>query len=124
MSRVLTSCCAIWTLELEITRHAIQLREVSLDLIQLRVDNGYSSEIDLREAEVLVKSARTALTSLELRDRSRPKISSPLLLGRNPGPIVPRPFLAGTGIGSHVSSWLAVHAAGHAGPTSVRRSSN
>ena len=74
-------------LELEITRHAIQLREVSLDLIQLRVDNGYSSEIDLREAEVLVKSARTALTSLEL-ETEQTENQLAILLGRNPGPIV------------------------------------
>jgi len=74
-------------LELEITRHALQLREVSLDLVQLRVDNGYSSEIDLRQAEVLVKSARTALTSLEL-ENEQTENQLAILLGRNPGPIV------------------------------------
>lgn len=74
-------------LELEITRRAIKLREASLDLVQLRVDNGYSSEIDLREAEVLVKSARTSLTSLELQNEQTENQLA-ILLGRNPGPIV------------------------------------
>ncbi len=74
-------------LEIEITRKAIALREASRDLVQLRVDNGYSSEIDLREAEVLVKSARTSLTSLELQSEQTENQLS-ILLGRNPGPIV------------------------------------
>jgi NodT family efflux transporter outer membrane factor (OMF) lipoprotein len=74
-------------LELEITRRAIKLREASLDLVQLRVDNGYSSEIDLREAEVLVKSARTSLTSLELQNEQTENQLA-ILLGRNPGSIV------------------------------------
>jgi multidrug efflux system outer membrane protein len=74
-------------LELEITRRAIKLREASLDLVQLRVDNGYSSEIDLHEAEVLVKSARTSLTSLELQNEQTENQLA-ILLGRNPSPIV------------------------------------
>jgi len=73
-------------LEIEITRHDLKLREASLALVQLRVDNGYSSEIDLREAEVLVKSARTALTSLELQSEQTENQLA-ILLGRNPGPI-------------------------------------
>jgi multidrug efflux system outer membrane protein len=74
-------------LELEITRHALKLREDSLELVQLRVDNGYSSEIDLRQAQVLVKSARAALPGLELQsEQTENQIA--ILLGRNPGPIV------------------------------------
>ncbi len=73
-------------LEIEITQHALKLREASLDLVQLRVDNGYSSEIDLREAEVLVKSARTSLTGLELQNEQTENQLA-ILLGRNPGPI-------------------------------------
>jgi NodT family efflux transporter outer membrane factor (OMF) lipoprotein len=73
-------------LELEITRHALALREDSLALVQLRVDNGYSSEIDLRQAEVLVESAHTALTGLELQvEQTENQLD--ILLGRNPGPI-------------------------------------
>lgn len=72
--------------EVEITRHALRLREDSLELIQLRLEYGYSSELDLRQAEVLVKTARTSLTSLELaREEAENRLAS--LLGRNPGPI-------------------------------------
>jgi multidrug efflux system outer membrane protein len=74
-------------LELDITSQALQLRSDSLELIRLRVDNGYSSEIDLRQAEVLVKSARTALTGLELQS-TQTENQLAFLLGRNPGPIV------------------------------------
>jgi NodT family efflux transporter outer membrane factor (OMF) lipoprotein len=73
-------------LELEITRRALKLREDSLELVQLRVENGYSSEIDLRQAEVLVNSARTALAGLELQDeQTENRLGN--LLGRNPGPV-------------------------------------
>jgi len=74
-------------LELEITRRALKLREDSLDLVRLRVDNGYSAEIELRQAEVLVKGARASLTSLELQaEQTENQLAT--LLGRNPGPIV------------------------------------
>jgi multidrug efflux system outer membrane protein len=73
-------------LELEITGRALKLREDSLELVQLRVDRGYSSEIDLRQAEVLVKSARTALTGLELQNEQTENQLG-ILLGRNSGPV-------------------------------------
>jgi multidrug efflux system outer membrane protein len=74
-------------LELEITRHALQLRKDSLDLVRLRVENGYSSEMDQHQAEVLVESARTALTGLEL-EIEQTENQLDILLGRNPGPVV------------------------------------
>jgi len=74
-------------LEIEITKRALSLREDSLNLVQLRVDNGYSSEIDLRQAEVLVKGARASLADLQLQmEQTENQLS--ILLGRNPGPIV------------------------------------
>ncbi|MGA3009076.1 MAG: efflux transporter outer membrane subunit [Terracidiphilus sp.] len=73
--------------ELEITGQALKLREDSLALVQLRLDNGYSSELDLRQAEVLVESARTALTGLELQI-VQTEDQLDILLGRNPGPVV------------------------------------
>jgi multidrug efflux system outer membrane protein len=76
-------------MELDITRRALQLREVSLDLTRLRVEYGNSSEIDMRQADVLVKSARTALTSLELQAEQTENLLS-TLIGRNAGPIVRR----------------------------------
>lgn len=73
-------------LEKEITEHSLKSRQESLELVQLRVENGYSSEIDLRQAEVLVKTARAARTDLERRiEQAENQIS--FLLGRNPGPI-------------------------------------
>jgi multidrug efflux system outer membrane protein len=74
-------------LEIEITEQDLRLRQDSLDLVQLRVDNGYSSEIALRQAEVLVKSARASLTSLDLASEQTENQLA-ILLGRNPGPIV------------------------------------
>lgn len=73
--------------EVEITRRALAFREDSLQLVQLRVDNGYSSEIDLRQAEVLVKTARAALTEIYL-ETEQAENQLAILLGRNPGPIV------------------------------------
>lgn len=80
-------------LELDITRRALQSRRDSLDLVRARVENGYSSELDLRQAEVLVETARTALTGLELQiEQTENQLD--ILLGRNPGPIVrSRPLL-------------------------------
>jgi multidrug efflux system outer membrane protein len=73
-------------LEKEITDQSVKSRQESLELVQLRVENGYSSEIDLRQAEALVKTARTARTDLERQiENAENQIS--LLLGRNPGPI-------------------------------------
>jgi multidrug efflux system outer membrane protein len=73
-------------LELESTRQALKLRQDSLALVQLRVDNGYSSELDLHQAEVLVESANTALTGLELQiEQTENQLA--ILLGRNPGPV-------------------------------------
>jgi NodT family efflux transporter outer membrane factor (OMF) lipoprotein len=74
-------------LELEITRQALKLREASFELIQLRVDNGYSSEIDLNQASALVKSAGASLAGLELQSEQTENQLA-CLLGRNPGPIV------------------------------------
>ena len=54
-------------LEKEITDRSLKSRQESLELVQLRVENGYSSEIDLRQAEVLVKTVRAARTDLERR---------------------------------------------------------
>jgi NodT family efflux transporter outer membrane factor (OMF) lipoprotein len=73
-------------LEIDITQRALKLRDDSLELVRLRVDNGYSSEIELRQAEVLVKTARAALAGLELQSEQTENQLA-ILLGRNPGPI-------------------------------------
>jgi multidrug efflux system outer membrane protein len=92
-------------LELEITQRALKLREDSLELVQLRADNGYSSEMDLRQAEVLVKSARTALTGLELQDEQTENQLG-ILLGRNPGPVVRGRSLLEQGLAPRLPSGL------------------
>jgi multidrug efflux system outer membrane protein len=73
-------------LEKEITARSLKSRQESLELVQLRVENGYSSEIDLRQAEVLVKAARASLTDLE-RQIEQTENAISFLLGRNPGAI-------------------------------------
>ncbi len=73
-------------LEKEITERSLQSRRESLELVRLRVENGYSAEIDLRQAEVLVNSARTSRTDLE-RQIEQAENQLSFLLGRNPGPI-------------------------------------
>ncbi|MFZ0478845.1 MAG: efflux transporter outer membrane subunit [Terriglobales bacterium] len=92
-------------LELEITRHALKFREDFLALVQLRVDNGYSSEIDLREAQVLVESAHTAVTSLELQiEQTENQLD--VLLGRNPAAIVRGRSLLEQGLSSDLPAGL------------------
>jgi len=73
-------------LEKEITDRSLKSRQASLELVQLRVENGYSSEIDLRQAEVLVKTVRAARIDLE-RQIEQVENQISFLLGRNPGPI-------------------------------------
>ena len=92
-------------LEIEITRRALQLREDSLELVRLRVDNGYSSEIEQRQAEVLVKTARAALSGLELQsEQTENQIA--ILLGRNPGPIARGRPLFDQGLSVHIPAGL------------------
>ena len=73
-------------LEREIAVQSLASRQQSLELVRLRVENGYSSEIDLRQAEQLVKYALTARTDLERQiEQAENRIS--FLAGRGPGPI-------------------------------------
>jgi multidrug efflux system outer membrane protein len=73
-------------LEKEITQRSLRARKESLDLVRMRVEGGYSSEIDLRQAEALVKSARTALIVIE-RQIEETENNISFLLGRSPGPV-------------------------------------
>jgi multidrug efflux system outer membrane protein len=73
-------------LEWEITGRSIESRQQSLELVRLRVENGYSSEMDLRQAEALVKAASASRTDLE-RQREQAENQMSALLGRNPGAI-------------------------------------
>lgn len=73
-------------LEKEITEHSLRSRQESLELVRLRVEHGYSSEIEMRQAEALVKSARARRVELEQRIEQLENLISSLL-GRPPGDI-------------------------------------
>jgi multidrug efflux system outer membrane protein len=73
-------------LEREITARSLATRRESLDLVRLRVENGYSSEIDQRQAEALVETAAASLIDIELQTEQAENQMS-VLLGRAPGPI-------------------------------------
>jgi multidrug efflux system outer membrane protein len=73
-------------LEREIATRSIASRNESLELVRLRVENGYSSEMDLRQAEALVKTATVSLTDLE-RQSEQAENQMSTLLGRPPGPV-------------------------------------
>ncbi|HYD77003.1 efflux transporter outer membrane subunit [Ramlibacter sp.] len=66
---------------LALTRQTLATREESLRLIQLRFDNGVSSELDLRGAESLAETARAALAQQQ-RQRALDLNALGLLVGR------------------------------------------
>ncbi len=66
---------------LRVTRQALDTREASYRLIRLRFDKGASSQIDLRQAESLLESARVAL-AVATRQRSLDENALVLLIGQ------------------------------------------
>ena len=66
---------------LAVTRRTLATREDSMKLLQLRFDNGASSEIDLRQAETLLAGARVSLAQLT-RQRAQDENALALLLGQ------------------------------------------
>lgn len=66
---------------LRITRQTLLTREDSYRLIKLRFDNGASSQIDLRQAESLLESARVTLAQAT-RQRALDENALVLLLGQ------------------------------------------
>ena len=66
---------------LAITQQTLATREESFKLSQLRFDNGISSELDLRQAESLLETARISLAQLQ-RQRALDKNLLSLLLGQ------------------------------------------
>ena len=67
---------------LQVTRDALVTREESFKLTKLKFDNGASSEIDFRQAESLLESARVALAQ-ETRQRQLDENALLLLLGQS-----------------------------------------
>lgn len=70
---------------LELTLDTLKTREESLRLTQLKFEHGVSSELDVRQAETLVESARSTLAQLS-RQRAQDENAFMLLIG---GPIAP-----------------------------------
>ena len=66
---------------LRVTRDALKTREDSFRLTRLRFDNGASSEIDLRQAEQLLETARATLAQTQ-RQRALDENALTLLVGQ------------------------------------------
>ena len=66
---------------LRVTRETLQTREDSFRLTKLRFDNGASSEIDLRQAEQLLETAKAALAQTQ-RQRLLDENALTLLVGQ------------------------------------------
>ncbi len=66
---------------LAITQQTLDSRVASLQLSQLRFDNGVSSELDLRQSQSLVEAARVSLAQLQ-RQRAIGENALSLLLGQ------------------------------------------
>jgi multidrug efflux system outer membrane protein len=66
---------------LRVTREALKTREDSFRLTKLRFDNGASSEIDLRQAEQLLETAKATLAQTQ-RQRALDENALVLLVGQ------------------------------------------
>ena len=68
--------------ELEIAKSTLASREKSMSLAQMRFDQGFTSELDLRQSEALVAAAKVAIPSVSQRIvESENRLS--LLLGKS-----------------------------------------
>lgn len=74
--------------QVEISRRTVQSRNESLELVRVRFNNGQgiASELDVRQAETQLFSAKATLADLERQVALRENELT-LLLGRNPGRI-------------------------------------
>jgi multidrug efflux system outer membrane protein len=72
--------------QLEITRSTAETRKETLDLFQLRFNNGIISEVDLSQAESEYEDARARIPDIE-RAIGQTENALSILLGRNPGAI-------------------------------------
>jgi outer membrane protein, multidrug efflux system len=72
--------------QLEITRQTAESRKETLDLFQLRFDEGVISEVDLSQAQSEYEDALARIPDIE-RAIGQTENALSVLLGRNPGPI-------------------------------------
>jgi outer membrane protein, multidrug efflux system len=71
---------------LDISRHTLQLRHESLEIIQARFDEGIIPEIDLNQAQIQHAIAAASVPLFE-RNVAQTENALGILLGRNPGPL-------------------------------------
>jgi multidrug efflux system outer membrane protein len=76
-------------LELDISKRALASRKESLELTKTLEEHGINSILDVRQAEQLVYTAGAQIANLERRIGQQEDFLS-ILLGNNPGPILPR----------------------------------
>jgi multidrug efflux system outer membrane protein len=72
---------------LEISRHTLQLRQESLNIIQERYNKGIIPEIDLNQAQIQRAIAAASVPEYQRRVAQTENALS-ILLGRNPGPVM------------------------------------
>ena len=73
-------------LQLEISKRTLDSRKESLQLTQTKEQYGVSTQLDVRQAEQLVYTAETEITSLE-QQITQQENNLNILLGNNPGDI-------------------------------------
>lgn len=72
--------------ELEISREALASRQASRDVVRARSRGGVGTEVELRQAEVLVLTAAQRIPDIE-RSIAETENAIAILLGENPGPV-------------------------------------
>ncbi|HVA94274.1 MAG TPA: efflux transporter outer membrane subunit [Candidatus Dormibacteraeota bacterium] len=76
-------------LELQISQQALAARKESLDLTRTLEEHGINSILDVRQAQQLVYTAAADIADIQRRIGQQEDLLS-VLLGNNPGPILPR----------------------------------
>jgi multidrug efflux system outer membrane protein len=91
---------------LALTQQALKTREESYKLTKLKFDNGVVSEIDFRQAESLVETAKVALAQQQ-RARAQDENALVLLIGQPlPADLPPVTTLAAVTLGAEVPAGL------------------
>ncbi len=73
--------------QLVIAKKTLDSRNKALELAKIRYDNGYTSELEVKQAESAVTGADAEITRLKILDAQEENLLS-ILIGRNPGPIL------------------------------------
>ena len=76
-------------LELQISQQALATRKESLELTRTLEEHGLNSILDVRQAQQLVYTAAADIADIQRRTGQQEDLLS-VLLGNNPGPILPR----------------------------------